>query len=186
MQMKAKLLLYSLLLTLVDCKPGSSIETPNDNADLANQFVDTFYSFDTDSLKSILNQAKASQPGILYYQKWAECANYEIAKRNDFIIKNDSLIICPITVKDDLMGALNIDFNVTDSFHITIVNKQIVSVQTSSNDLDIYYEARDWVKENQSELIAVPCVGIWEDGPTPCECVKGMVKGYEAFSKTQR
>ena len=184
--MKSRLILYSLLLTLVHCKPTSSIETSQDNTDLATQFINTFYSFDSDSLKSILDQAKTSQPGILYYQKWAECANYKIAKRNDFITKNDSLIICPITVKDDLMGALNIDFNVTDSFHITIVNKQIVSVQTSSNDLDVYYEARDWVKENQPDLIAVPCIGIWEDGTTPCECVKGMIKGYAAFSNTQK
>lgn len=181
----SKLLPFTLLLILFGCKNRSTTEIPNrDNSNvmLANEFIDAFYSFKEDAIISILNEAVDSQTGILYYQKWAECANYEIFKRNDFVIKNDSLIVCPITVKDDLMGALNIDFNVTDSFHITISNNQILSVKTTSNDLDVYYEARDWVKANQPELIDIPCVGIWEDGPTPCECVRGMIKGYELFT----
>jgi hypothetical protein len=185
MIMKLKLIAIALISILSGCKSGSKSDIPNSsnsNVTLANKFIDAFYSFNEDTLKSTLNKAMASQPSILYYQKWAECANYEIFERNDFIMKNDSLISCPITVKDDLMGALNIDFNVTDSFHISILNNQIVSVQWTSNDIDVYYEAKDWVKANQPELIEVPCIGIWEGGPTPCECVKGMVKGFSLFT----
>ncbi|MEP1093741.1 MAG: hypothetical protein ABJG78_01450 [Cyclobacteriaceae bacterium] len=182
--MKPKLITITLILILWGCKSGSQSEISNNSnssVDVANKFIDAFYSFNEDTLKSILNKAIDSQPSILYYQKWAECANYKIVARNEFIVKNDSLIACPITVKDDLMGALNIDFNVTDSFHISILKNQIVSVQTTSNDLDIYYEAKDWVRTNQPELIEVPCIGIWEGGPTPCECVKGMVEGFSLF-----
>jgi len=187
--MKLKLITLTVILILSGCQSGPQSEipnSPNSNVDLANKFVDAFYSFNEDRLKSILNKAIDSQPSILYYQKWAECANYEIFARNEFIVKNDSLISCPITVKDDLMGALNIDFNVTDSFHISILNDQIVSVQTTSNDLDVYYEAKDWVKTNQPELIEVPCIGIWEGGPTPCDCVKGMVKGFSLFTAANK
>lgn len=184
--MNLKLITIALVLTLWGCKRGSQSEISNSsisNVDLANQFIDAFYSFDEDTLKSILSNAIESQPEILYYQKWAECANYEIFARNEFIVKSDSLISCPITVKDDLMGILNIEFNVTDSFHIAILNHQIVSVHTTSNDLDIYYQAKDWVKANQPELIQVPCIGIWEGGPTPCECVKGMIAGFSLFTE---
>ena len=183
--MKQKLTAIALILILAACKSGTQSEIPNssnDNVALANKFIDAFYSFNEDTLKSILSKAVDSQPSILYYQKWAECANYEIFARNDFILKNDTLISCPITVKYDLMGSLNIDFNVTDSFHISILNDRIVSVKTTSNDLDIYYDAKDWVKTNQPELIEVPCIGIWEGGPTPCECVKGMVEGFSLFT----
>lgn len=91
------------------------------------------------------------------------------------------MIICPITVKDDLIEALKIEFNVTDTFHITIINKKIRSVTNSSNDPDVYYKAKEWVKRNRPELIEKRCEGIWDGGPTPCECVQAMVKGFGQF-----
>ena len=182
--MKIKLIIYIFLLLLGSCKnvsqsSASLIQT--NNVVVANQFIDAFYSFNRDTLASILSKAVESQPSILYYQKWAECGNYNIINRHDCIEKNDSLVLCPITVKDDLIGALNIDFNVTDTFHLTIIEGQIRSVQTSSNDPDMYYKAKEWVKKNHPELIEEPCKGIWEGGPTPCECVKAMVKGFAEF-----
>jgi len=158
---------------------GSCKSIPN-NVEIANQFVDAFYSFDSIRLSSILTKADQSKLGILYYQKWAECGNYEVITKHKCIEKNDSLVQCPITVKDDLIGALNIDFNVTDTFHLTIIKGQIKYVQTSSNDPDIYHKAKEWVKKNHPELIEEPCKGIWEKG-TPCECVKAMIKGYAQF-----
>ena len=186
--MKHKFLIIAILLSIVGCKYSAKSDNSTDtanNAEIANVFIDAFYSFNRDTLASILSYAVESQPGILYYQKWAECGNYEILLRNTFIEKNDSLILCPITVKDDLIGSLNIEFNVTDTFHLTIVNGHIHSVQTSSNDPDIYYEAQEWVRLNRPELISEPCEGIWEDGPTPCECVKAMVEGYKLFMNSQ-
>jgi hypothetical protein len=182
--MKTKLIIYIILLLLSSCKnafrPVASLIQTN-NVFVANQFVDAFYSFNRDSLASILSNAIESQPEILYYQKWAECGNYKIINRHDCIEKNDSLILCPITVKDDLISALKIDFNVTDTFHLTIIEGQIRSVQTSSNDPDMYHKAKEWIKKNHPELIEEPCKGIWEGGPTPCECVKAMVKGFTEF-----
>lgn len=151
------------------------------NMDIANEFIDAFYSFNRDTLLSILAHAQESQPGILYYQKWAECGNYQIIKRYDCVVKNDSVVLCPVTVKDDLIAALGIDFNVTDTFHLTILNDQIRMVKTSSNDPEMYYQAKEWVKQNRPELIEEPCLGIWEGGPTPCECVKAMIKGFAEF-----
>ncbi len=125
--------------------------------------------------------AKSSQPNIVYYQGWAECGNYKVLKRDNMIEKNDSLVIYPVTVKDDLMAALQIDFNVTDTFKITITKGQVRSVETSSNDLDEYYKAKEWVKLNRPDLIEKACEGIWEGGPTPCECIRGMIKGFAEF-----
>jgi hypothetical protein len=95
------------------------------------------------------------------------------------------LIICPITVKDDLIGALNIDLNVTDTFHLTVINGQIRLVQTSSNDPDLYYKAKEWIRINRPELIEEPCKGIWDGGPTPCECVRAMVEGFTLFMDSE-
>jgi hypothetical protein len=176
--------IYLALLILASCNNASNQEAINSvsNEFVANQFVDAFYSFDRDSLESVLSLAKESHPSILYYQKWAECGNYKIVKRGGIIQKNDSVLLVPVTVKDDLMGALKIDFNVTDTFHLSMQNGKIRSLQTSSNDPDEYYKAKDWVKQNRPELIEKACEGIWEGGPTPCECILGLIKGFTEFT----
>ncbi len=172
--------IISFLLLLTCNNTSHSIQ--KGNMEIANEFIDAFYSFERDSLQVILDKTDESAKSILYYQEWAECGNYQIKKRHYYFEKNDSVVICPVTVKDDLIGALGIDFNVTDTFHLTIVDGQIRSIQTSSNDPDQYYKAKEWVQQNRPELIEKPCEGIWEDGTTPCECVQAMVQGFKEFA----
>lgn len=179
--------IYTILfiaIATVGCKTGNKAEDNalKTNISIAHDFINAFYSFNTDSLKTILAHAESSQPNILYYQKWAECGHYEIVKRGPFTEKDPSTVSCPVTVKDDLMAALKIDFNVTDTFEIRIENGVITSVTTSSNDLEDYYEGKDWVKKNRPQYVEKQCEGIWEGGPTPCECVQGMVKGFVEFT----
>lgn len=182
--MKINHTLYLLILLNTGCKSGTT-STPHvdkrNHVDIANQFIDAFYSFNKDSLELSLLTAEESQPSILYYQKWAECGNYEILNRLPCIEKNDSTVICPVTVKDDLMGALQLDLNVTDTFHITIKGKQILSVNTSSNDPDVYYEAKDWITQNRPKLIEKPCEDAWQGGLTPCECILATVEGLKEY-----
>ena len=180
--MKGISILIVCILLLTSCKNVAPSSTPTKET-LASEFIDAFYSFDKVRLASVLSEAKESQPSILYYQKWAECGNYKVLNRQDFVVENDSTLLCPVTVKDDLMAALAIDFNVTDTFRITVKKGNIRSVTTSSNDPDLYYTAKDWVKQNRNEIIEVPCEGIWEGGPTPCECIKAMIRGFGEFKK---
>lgn len=168
------------LLILCSCQKNTDVDRA-----AANQFIDVFYTFNKDSLDAILAQAPGSKPEILYYQEWAKCGHYEVVNRGDLVQKNDSTFVCPVTVKDDLMAALKIDFNVTDSFHVTVVKGQIRSIRTSSNDPAEYYEAKEWVKQNRPELIDKPCEDIWEGGPTPCECIQGMVSGMKEFQASR-
>jgi hypothetical protein len=178
----------SLSLILFSCstsnKENEEVDQPT-NVAIANEFIDAFYSFDTDSLATIMSAAESSQPNLLYYQGWAKCGHYQVIKRADCIVKNDSTVVCPVTVKDDLMAGLKIDFNVTDSFHITINQGKIRAVETTSNDLPEYYEAKDWVKQNRPEFIEKACEGIWKGGPTPCECIQGMVRGFTEYTASK-
>lgn len=153
---------------------------------VANQLVDAFYSFDRDSLQTALSEAKSSQPNLLYYQKWAECGHYQIVRRSDPVHKNDSVLLVPVTVKDDLMPALEIDFQVTDTFHIVVREGTIRSVETSSNDPEEYFQAKEWVKQNRPEWVDKPCEGIWNGGPTPCDCIRGYIKGFQDFVKLKK
>ena len=179
-----KKIFFLSILIFIGCKNRTNSEIgkyQKDNIDIANQFIDAFYSFNEDSLKLSLSYAKESQPSILYYQKWAECGNYKVLNRANCEEKNDSLVTCPVTVKDDLMSALQLDLNVTDTFHIIIKDRKIRSVQTFANDPNIYYEAKDWIKQNRPELIEKPCEDAWKGGPTPCECIKGTIQGLAEF-----
>ena len=181
--------IFISLLLLASCKNVSKSEgtmSQNNNVVIANQFVDAFYSFDQDSLSSILSEANESRPGILFYQKWAECGNYAVLNRADIIVKNDTLVVCPVTVRDDLIQALRLDMHVTDSFHLGIIDGHIKSVETSSNDPDLFHEARKWVRENLAELVQEPCSREKESGPTPCECVKATVQGFTEFIATKQ
>jgi hypothetical protein len=177
---------YLLLAFIISCKCTAQNNPRVSDIALGNKLIDAFYSFKRDTLQSLLLTAKSSQPDILNYQKWAQCANYKIVDRTHYFIKNDSIIIFPVTVKDDLMNALEIDFNVTDTFHIVIHNGKIVQVTTTSNDLAEYYKAKKWVNQNKPELVVKQCKDIWNGGLTPCECVLGMIKGFAEYTKNKQ
>ncbi len=177
---------FFILLGLISCHEAKRSTLVSNHQLIANQFVDAFYSFNRDSLQTVLAQAKSSQPNILYYQKWAECGHYQIVQRNQPVQKNDSIILVPVTVKDDLMPSLEIDFHVTDTFHIVFRDGKISSVETSSNDPEEYHQAKAWVKQNHPEWIDKPCEGIWNGGPSPCDCIQGYIKGFQDFAKLKR
>lgn len=84
------------------------------------------------------------------------------------------------------MKALGIDFNVTDTFHILIRHGKIRSVTNSSNDLDEYYKAKEWVRKNYAESFERACNDIWNGGPAPCECIQLIVKGFEEYKKQRK
>lgn len=148
---------------------------------VAEGFIDAFYSFDADGLEKALMHANDSAPSILFYQGWAEGGNYEIIERMPCVAKNPELISCSITVKDDLVVALDTGFYVTDTFSISFADGNIVHVETSSNDSQEYYDARDWVRTHRPELIEEPCRGYFNGGPTPGLCVQAMLQGYKEF-----
>ncbi|PQJ76350.1 hypothetical protein [Polaribacter glomeratus] len=182
--MSVKPLLFLLIFSFCSCKNSSNPESKvnlEQQLTIANNFIDAFYSFNSNELLPMLKYAENSKSEILYYQGWAEGGNYEIVKRYPCEVKNDTLIICPVTVKDDLIKALELNLNVTDTFHIVIKNEKIFSITTSSNDPPIFYEAEEWIRKNYPELINEPCKGIWEDGTTPKACVRAMVEGYSKF-----
>jgi len=154
----------------------------DNNAQSAATFVDAFYSFDSGALQAVLSTARDSAPRILFYQGWAEGGNYEVIERMPCKVESEQSVSCSITVKDDLIGALGIGMNVTDTFHLTFAEGQIVSVTNSSNDPQAYYDAEEWVEENRPELIEEPCKGFFDGGLTPGDCVRAMVRGYSEFA----
>lgn len=171
-------LLIGLWFSVACTQKATEQETP---AAIADQFVEAFYSFDRARLESVAAEAGESLAMITYYQGWAQGGNYKVITRHPYVEKNDSVLICPVTVEDDLIKALQLDIHVTDSFHLTIVDGAIRFIKTSSNDPDLFRQAMDWVNENKTDEIAVPCEGIGGEGKTPGDCCKAFVKGFAEF-----
>jgi hypothetical protein len=169
-------------------KAGDADDAPAANPDLttAETFVDAFYSFDPGRLTSLLSSADESWPQILSYQAWAEGGHYEIVERMPCEGTEEGVIRCSITVRDDLIAALDLGWWVTDHFDLTFLDGEIVSGATSSNDPQVYIDARTWVQENRPDLVAEPCERDLETGVrlTPGLCAVAMRQGYLEFRES--
>ena len=174
--------LLAIALALVSCERSAHQTSVDKSAAAAELYVDAFYSFDPNELRNVLSSAEESLPKMLFYQAWAKGGNYEIVQRMPCESGDDGTINCSIMVRDDLIDALGIDFNVTDTFHISFLGGEIVAVNNSSNDPQAYWDADTWVRNNRPELIEQPCEGFFDGGPTPGDCVRAMVRGYSEFS----
>ena len=176
-----------LLSTLTACGENAATTAPapaDHSADLttAEGFIDAFYSFDADALGAFMEQAPESAPGLLYYQGWAEGGNYLVLDRKPCAVGDDGVVNCPVTVQDDPVVALGTGFNVTDTFHLTFTDGVITKVDTSSNDQEIYYQARQWVEANMPEVVEGPCANPNTPEGTPGDCARAMTAGYAAFA----
>jgi hypothetical protein len=160
--------------------PSKIVESVDLSA--AEKFVDAFYSFNRQELESTLSFAEESIPKIAYYQGWAAGGNYTIVNRMPCSQDGEASVSCSITVKEDLMGALGIDFDVTDTFHLSFSEGKIVSVRNSSNDLQVFHDAVKWVWRERPELVRESCKGYFDGGPTPGKCAQAMVRGLAEFA----
>jgi len=150
---------------------------------LAEQFVDAFYAFDPKPLADILSNAGKSQSDMLFYQGWAQGGNYIVKNRLPCKMITETTVSCSITVQDDLVLALGIDFDVTDTFVLSLEGGHIVSVETSSNDPQLYLDARKWVKANREDLVQTSCEGAEGVEPNPVQCVRDMLQGYKEYAR---
>ena len=156
------------------------------NLATAEEMIDAFYSFDASKLEPFLLNAGESKQSILGYQGWAEGGNYLVVSRAPCVAESKAVISCAITVQDDPVLALETDFNVTDTFHITFSETIITKVDTSSNDQPIYYEAREWVEENMPEIFEGPCKRTEGIRDSPGDCARAITEGYRQFMIAQK
>ena len=188
MSARTTLFVLVFMLSFAACAQSALVtqaENKSGNASTAEAFIDAFYSFDNKALAATLETALESTPSIIYYQGWAKGGNYKVVYRAPCKIQDVNLLSCSITVQDDLMLALGIDFNVTDTFHISFSHGVISKIETSSNDLQVFGDAQEWVTKNLPELLNEPCRDFFNGGPTPGKCVQAMVEGFSRFATSE-
>lgn len=174
---------FALALIVSGCGTPRAGQPMGPHPDLiaAERLIDAFYSFDPAQLRATMSDAPGSQPKLLYYQGWAKGGHYAVLERKPCrsVPKND--VSCEITVRDDLIAALQTGYWVTDTFHLTLRNARVINVRTSSNDPPDFDQALDWLKREQPEVMAGPCKGFFAGGPTPEDCVRVVVAGFAVY-----
>ena len=81
----------SLLILLLAFSHGTSAD--NQKIAIAEKMLDSFYRFDTQALANLLAEGKDAE-SVLYYQAWAEAANYTIKQRTPCVVREENLIVC--------------------------------------------------------------------------------------------
>lgn len=178
-------IVMTISLTAAGCSFASddSAEVVDDpNLAAAEAFVTGFYSFDSGDLETNLSSAPVIAPTFLYYQGWAEGANYIVLDRMACEASGLVEVKCAITVEDDLLKALDLDFNATDTFTLQVVEGEIVGGNFEGDDPEIVGLAFEWVDANRPELNDGVCAGFFEGGPTPGECARAFVQGFKDFA----
>jgi hypothetical protein len=125
-----------------------------------------------------LSKTNKTADNIRPHQGWAEGGNYKVLQRLPCQLEFSLIILCSITVQKDPVQALKTNFNVTDTFHLTFGKGHIISIDTSSNDQPIYFEAKKWVETDMPEVMSGPCD---KTANTPGDCARAITKGYKRF-----
>ena len=153
----------------------------SDNARTAESFIDAFYSYDPAHLAGVMD-AGVEGERMLYYQAWAEAANYKIKKRKPCATQG-SFLVCRVTVTDDFGLALG--YTATDTFTLLIGKETVVSAKSEGDDPPIFRELFEWISVNQPEVLAGPCLDMFEGGQTPGECARSVAQAAKQFVKVR-
>jgi hypothetical protein len=172
--------LGACLLAGCSIQPRQAISDPR--LETAEAFIGAFYSFDEARLHHAMVDATPSMGDTLYYQEWAEAGHYVVLKRQPCRLDKPDEVVCPVTVKDDLLPALGSAFHVTDDFHFAFRDGRIVKVWNSSDDPPVFHQAMEWLRRERPQIFTRPCRGMWEGGPTPKDCVRAIVHGFAEFT----
>jgi len=144
---------------------------------VAERFVDSFYSYDQNRLSEIMDAGEEGER-VLYYQAWADAANYQIQKRRPCASK-ESVLVCQITVVDDFGETLG--YMATDTFSLVVENQKVTGVGFEGDDPPIFMKLFEWISINRAEIMSGPCLNMFAGGHTPRKCARAVVSAARDF-----
>jgi hypothetical protein len=147
------------------------------NKSTAEEFISAFYSWDATKLKRLM-AGDADAVAILYYQGWAEAANYKVKLRRPCRIETNE-IVCATTVTDDFGSAMG--YEATDTFRLTLNRNKIAAVTFSGDDATIFQELLQWITEKHPDILTGPCLNMFAGGTTPAACARAVAKAARDF-----
>jgi len=166
-----------VLLAITSLSVSGEENIHPDNDDIAEEFVSAFYSWDATKLKNLMTE-DADTVAILYYQGWAEAANYKVKTRRPCQVEANE-IVCEITITDDFGSAMG--YEATDTFRMTFTENKISTVTFSGDDPPIFRELFQWISEKHADILTGPCLNMFAGGETPGDCARAVAMAARAF-----
>lgn len=154
------------------------VKAEDTNLLAAEKMLDAFYSFDQPALTKLLTPGDDADR-VLYYQAWAQAANYRIKKRRPCVVNEEATILCAITVFDDFGETL--DYTATDTFYLIVKDNKVVAASFEGDDPLVFSVLYVWMRVFRSELFDGACKDMFEGGDTPAQCSKAVVQAARDF-----
>lgn len=183
-QWARRLLLALPFCLLAACSQGPATQSPLETAEA---FVDAFYAWDAAGLAGLM-VAGEDRKRVLYYQGWAEAANYEVQVRRPCELveggaNGGDVARCAITVTDDFGQALG--YTATDTFSLTVRDGSITAATFAGDDPPVFEAVFAWLAQTRPEVFAGPCRDMFEGGDSPGDCARAIADGARAFAELE-
>jgi len=149
-----------------------------DDLHTAESFLDAFYTFDQSKLARFL-APNAESDRVLYYQAWAQAANYKVKQRTPCALNVSKAIVCAVTVTDDFGQTMG--YVATDTFTMTIQENKVSAISFEGDDPPIFQQLFAWIAENRPEILEGPCKDLFAGGNTPGTCAHAVVAAAKEF-----
>ena len=149
-----------------------------DDLHTAESFLDAFYTFDQSKLARFL-APNADADRVLYYQAWAQAANYKVKQRTPCALNVSKAIVCAVTVTDDFGQTMG--YVATDTFTMTIQENKVSAISFEGDDPPIFQQLFAWIAENRPEILEGPCKDLFAGGNTPGTCAHAVVAAAKEF-----
>jgi len=150
----------------------------HDNLQIAESILDAFYTFDQNKLTQFLVPS-ADADRVLYYQAWAQAANYKIKNRNLCVHNASKAIVCAVTVNDDFGQTMG--YVATDTFTMTIQENKVSAISFVGDDPPIFQQLFAWIAKNKPQVLSGPCKDLFNGGKTPGDCARAVVAAAKEF-----
>ena len=171
-------------LVLAGCSAGQTMSEP---VRVAEAFIDAFYTWDSAALTALMEPGE-DRARVLYYQGWAEAANYRVQERrpcerveSDGDSGSSPAVRCAITVTDDFGQALG--YTATDTFSLSIANGKVTAASFAGDDPPIFESVFAWLTETRPEVFAGPCRDMFEGGDTPGDCARAIAQAAREYAQ---
>ena len=166
-----------LLVALTPMAAKSGSQNADSSVLVGERFIDAFYSWRAENLQDVM-AASAEATGVLYYQGWAQAANYEVVVRRPCQIIEDE-VVCAITVTDDFGTALG--YRATDTFRLQVTDQRITEIAFAGDDPPIFNAMLEWLQQQRPEILAGPCHQMFAGGTTPGECAREVAQAARDY-----
>lgn len=170
-------LLGGWLLAMTSLSVSGEETMNSDHKATAESFISAFYSWDAAKLSSLMAE-DADSAAVLYYQAWAEAANYQVKDRRPCRMEAGEAV-CAITVTDDFGSAMG--YEATDTFRLTLADGRVSTVTFSGDDPPVFQELFQWITEKHPEILTGPCLNMFAGGDTPGDCARAVADAARRF-----